>query len=237
MPGVWGELGPTYQDSVEDFYSDMILAAGYSDDDFDWYDADISLVGRDTLYFYRMVMAIDTDWRLMVSDDQQAEYGEYLGVGGNLWLLGRRSFDGIPDTGAVAYGGTGLPLMYMDLDGAYLNVPLNRDSVEFTGAVSIMGGLPNLHVDTLRVSYTSAGANQYSEALFGVGWMIRAGESEALYLFDALHQTSLFHGFPVANRYDSGTYKTSCFMFPLYFIEDEAAFQAGDVMLEWFLGE
>lgn len=234
---VWGELAPVYQDSVENFYSDMILAAGYTDDDFDWYEADLSLVGRDTLYFYRMVMAIDTDWRFLVSDDQQDEYGEYLDVGGNLWLLGRRSFDAIPAFGAVAYGGTGLPLTYMDLDGAYLNVSGEQDSVEFTGAISLMTDLPDLHVDTLRVSYTSAGAFQYSEALFGVGWMIRVGESEPLYLFNALHQTSLFHAFPVANRYDSGTYKTSYFMFPLYFIEDQSAFQLGDAMLEWFLGE
>lgn len=234
----YGELEPEHRDSVEQFYTEMVLAAGFTQNDFDWFDGEAEFVNRDTLYKYRMVMALDTDWRNQIPDDQQAEYAEYLDVGGKIWIIGRRSFDLIPASSSIEYGATGLPFSYINLDGAFLNASNDPNQVDFTGASPLIADLPQLEVDTLRVSYTSWPLNNYAEALYGVGFLITLGECETIYLYDALEpSTSSYQDFPVAVRYDAGTYKTAYFAFPLYFIEDAAAFQAAETMLDWFLQE
>ena len=234
----YGELEPYHRDSVEQFYTAMVESAGYTEDDYNWFNGEADFAALDTLYKYRMVIALDTDWRNMILESQQNEYGDYLDVGGKIWVIGRRSFDLIPSSSTVAYGMAGLPFVYMNLDGAYLNASNNPNRVDFTGASPLIGTFPRLQVDTLRVSYTSWPANHYAEALFGVGFLIRLGQSEPIYTYNALEPlTSLYHDMPVAIRYDSGTYKTSYFAFPLYFIKDAGAFQAADLMLQWFLEE
>lgn len=234
----YGELEPIHRDSVELFYTQMVMAAGFTSNDFDWIDGDANFVARDTLYKYRMVMALDTDWRNMLSDDQQEEYGAYLEVGGKIWVIGRRSFDLIPSSSHIEYGTTGLPFTYLNLDGAFLNATNDPNQVDFVGASPITAEFPELEVDTLRVSYTSWPLNHYAEALYGVGFLITLGECETVYLYDALEpSTSSYQDFPVAVRYDAGTYKTSYFAFPLYFIQDAGAFQAAEAMLNWFLTE
>lgn len=233
----YGELEAEHQDSVEQFYNEMVLAAGYSQSDYDWIDGVSSMVTLRNLYMYRMVIALDTDWRNIIATDQQEEYADYLDAGGMIWVIGRRSFNGIPDNQNVGFGTAGLPFTYLNLDGVYLNVSTQFDSVQFTGATPLLGELPQLDVDTLRVSYTSFPIYDYAEALFGVGFLMRLPQSEPLYTYDALNETSIYNGMPVAVRYETATFKTSYFCFPLYFIDEEAAFQTADVMLSWFLDE
>jgi hypothetical protein len=238
----WGELPPVYRDSVDRFYIEMVENAGFTSADYDVFDThvDTFLVDKPDLYRYRMVIALDTDWNLMIPLEQQAAYTEYLGVGGKIWVIGRRSFETTAVSGRQDYplDDDELPYLYLNLEASVLNRVADRDVVEFNGATPLMAPLPILNIDTLRVSYTSWALNDYSEALFGIGSLIRFGGSETVYIFRSVDpNNATYHDFPVAVRYDAGTYKTSYFAFPLYFIEDAAAFQAAEVMLDWFLQE
>lgn len=238
----WGELPPEYKDGVDNFYIDMVENAGFTSNDYDWFDthADTITVTKANLFNYRMVIVLDTDWNLMIPEDQQAEYSEYLTVGGKIWVIGRRSFETTSGSGRSDYpmSTNELAYVYMNLEASVLNRVVDRDVVEFNGANSLIASLPALEIDTLRVSYTSWVLNDYSVALFGIGSLIRFGDAETVYTFNSIDpDNSTYHEFPVAVRYDAGTFKTSYFAFPLYFMDEEASFQAADAMLSWFLDE
>ncbi len=233
----YGELTVAFRDSLTDYYTALIEGAGYTGAQYDVFDANDDLtvvVDQSVLYDYKLVVVIDTDWNRKISTTQQDQYAKYLDVGGMLWVIGRRSFDDPSQLARIEYAG--LPFNYMNLTGAYLNTPNARDSAEFRGATPLVAGFPELSVDTLKVSYTSWPLNHYAEALFGVGYIVLRPGSEPLYTFQALDPfTSRFHAFPVAARYDPGTYKTSYFSFPLYFIDQASAQTVTSNMLEWFL--
>ena len=235
----FGELRSIYEDSVNQFYEGIIDSAGFSVDDYDWFDADDEdpqIADELALFNYRMVIALDTDWGSQVSRDQQDQYAAYLDVGGMIWVIGRRSFVTSSQRGRVDFGpseGDVLPYQYLDMSAAYVSDLVNREA-EFSGAKSMVTGFPTLSVDTLRVSYTSWVLNNYAEALLGVDFTIRYSSSQTLYVFQSLYPDSLFHGFPVAVRYDGGVFKSSYFSFPLYFFDDASCAEVARQMLGWF---
>jgi len=240
----FGELTSIYEDSVNQFFDAAMGAAGYSQDDYDWFDAndeDPVLLDISVLYNYRLVIVSDIDYTVKLSTTQQEQYADYLNVGGMLWITGRRSFVSSSIDSLVEFGSTSediLPYSYLDLSSTYEATLLLRDAAEFSGANPIISGFPILEVDTLRVSYTSWPANHYAEALLGVGFSVRNENSETIYTYNSIFpNSSSFHGFPVATRYDSGVFKTSYFSFPLYFIKEPQAFLAMEEMLTWFFEE
>lgn len=239
----FGEMRNVYDDSVKLFFDDAMAAAGFTDADYDWFDANDDApvpVDISVLYNYKLVIATDIDYNNKISDAQQERYSRYLNVGGMMWIVGRRSFVSPSINGRSDYGVAGeniLAYNYMDLSATYEASMALRDSAEFSGATPIIAGFPFLEVDTLRVSYTSWPANHYAEALLGIGYSIRNPNSETVYRFRSINPyTSRFDGFPVATRYDSGVFKTSYFAFPLYFIKEQQAFQVVEEMTNWFLG-
>lgn len=236
----FGELRTIYEDSVNQFYEGIIDSAGFSVDDYDWFDADDEnpqIADELALFNYRMVIALDTDLGSQVSTEQQDQYAAYLDVGGMIWVIGRRSFATPSQRGRVDYGpseGDILPFQYLDMSAAYVS-DLSNFEAEFSGANPIVTGFPTLSVDTLRVSYTSWILNHYAEALLGVDFTIRYSSSQTLYVFRSLYpDTSSFHGFPVAVRYDGGVFKSSYFSFPLYFFDDASTAEVSRQMLGWF---
>ncbi len=75
-------------------------------------------------------------------------------------------------------------------------------------------------------------------ALNGIDYVMRLNNSETIYKYHAADpDTSAFHNFPVATRFDSGTFKTAYFTFPLYFIQRDQAVAVTQAMLDWFLNE
>lgn len=236
----FGELTSDYEDSVNQFYEGIIDSAGFSVDDYDWFDADDNnpqIADELDLFNYRMVIVLDTDMGTQVSTDQQDEYATYLDVGGMIWVIGRRSFMSPSQRGRVDFGpseGDILPYQYLDMSAAFVS-DLSNFEAEFSGANPIVTGFPALSVDTLRVSYTSWIRNHYAEALLGVDFTIRYSSSQTVYVFRSLYpDSSSFHGFPIAVRYDASVFKSSYFSFPLYFFDDASVAEVSRQMLGWF---
>lgn len=233
----FGELRSIYEDSLNQFYEGIIDSAGFSVDDYDWFDADDlnpQIADESVLLNYRMVIALDTDMATLISTDQQDEYAAYLDVGGMIWVIGRRSFVNPNQRGRVDFGLSSLPFQYLDMSAAIVS-NLANPQAEFSGANPIVTGFPTLSVDTLRVSYTSWRFDHYAEALLAVDFTIRYSSSQTLYVFRSLYpDSSSFHGFPVAVRYDGGVFKSSYFSFPLYFFDDASAAEVTRQMLGWF---
>ena len=199
------------------------------------------------LYNHKLVIAVDGDWERPLLNAraarqaQQDAYGLYLNVGGMLWLMGRRTFEGQElRMGRKDFGvnddNNPLPYTYLNLSAEFAGpAPGAYRFAEFVGATAIISGFPDLETDTLHVSQTSLGGYRYSRALLGVNYAIRMNESEPLYKYVAINpDTSQFHNFPVAIRYDSGSFKTSYFTFPLYFIQTDQAIEVTRQMLQWF---
>lgn len=270
-PGLWpfaaNELMAMYRDSVNQFYRNMILDAGYTADQFDVVEYTSSVgaeltVQKSDLYNHRLVIVIDTDIANPLLNangrEQEKPYADYLAVGGNIWVIGRRSFDQ-PNAGRIEFGLTGdhnIAYNFFNLNAVYSPPLTNYFQSEFVGAASLVSGLPDLNVDTMRVaqcswtrrdriipplppdtlwSYTPI---RHSRALPGVDFLMRRPQSEALYQFVAINpDTSAFHNFPVAIRYNPGTFKTAYFCFPLYFIQYDQAVQVTSNMLNWFFRE
>jgi hypothetical protein len=237
-PTVWGDLSPDYKDSVTQFYNDMLLGAGITSDQYDFIDATPNaVVTVHDLYKYRLVIALDTDWTNLIPALQQEEYARYLDVGGQLWLTGRRSFNAQSGSGHGEFGDSSveLPFRYMNLDGNFLNTPSERDVTDFVGASPLISGFPEISVDTIKVGYTSWGPYNYSQSLFGICYLIRQLDSETIYKFNAEDPfNSPYEAFPVAIRYDSGSFKTSYFAFPLYFCDLDDAIVVAQNMLDWY---
>jgi hypothetical protein len=230
-----GNLGPAWQDSVRIFYENILADAGFSSDQWDWtaqLNPPLSM-----LYNYRMVIIDDIDWNLNIGSSED-ELQPYIEVGGKLWVIGRFSFANVSNqTGRLDYGPTNHPIAYtcMGISAAYFP-PGVLDFAEFEGARPVAQGLnlPDLHVDTL---YIQALAGSFDYALPRVEYLLRRDEAQTLYVFNSIDpsQPGSFEGFPVAIRYDTGTFKTSYFSFPLFFIRYEQATQIASHMLTWFL--
>jgi hypothetical protein len=222
----------------------MVENAGYTNE-FDFIDATINtdpnaLVDISDLYMYRMVIALDTDWFNMLSEAQQEEYARYLRVGGKLWVIGRRSFNTTNATGRQDYGDDmdALAYNYMNLNAAYLPAAGEPTLVEFLGATptgDFNTEFPSVTLDSIKVAYTSAGPITYSQELFGVGHLLTRGGTETIYTFVSNDPYgSVYHGKPVAVRYDDGIFQTSYYDFPLYFLDASDAASIATSMLNWF---
>ncbi len=250
-----GELRVSKRDSVRAFYMQMIQNAGYDTvTDVDWKDfisnTSPRAVAKSDLYNHKMVILLDTDYNYPLDTDiQETPYSLYMDVGGMIWLIGRRSFD--PSGGGrIDFGINGdrdgkhaIAYRYFNLSGAYSQPTNNFRQAEFAGASALIAGFPDLAVDTLRVaqcnwariSGTDTTYFLYSHGLIGVDNLNRLGDSETIYKYTAVNpDTSRFHNFPVATRYNRGTFKTSYFAFPLYFIQTEQAQEVVNQMLAWF---
>lgn len=119
---------------------------------------------------------------------------------------------------------------------------------EFIGADPLIGGLPALQVDTVKIKALTAKKSGLSlifhDKLPGVDYnTIRIGSppAEGLYLFKSYRgSASTFNGKPCALRFlgplyqGVPIYKTSEFTFPLYYIVESQAITVTSVMLQWF---
>ncbi len=275
------ELRSVYSDSVRIFYSQMVesylIQNGYSADDYDWADFTVGRnelqVEKSDLYNHRLVIVIDMDMINPLSDGvnkkQETPYGDYMEIGGMVWIIGRRSFDKLGSGGVFNFGPSSehsIAYNYFDLSAAVSQNIVIYDQAEFVGAYPLIGGFPDLNVDTLRVAQTSwvtriniivefdttivgpdtiitpdtvawdtSAIHLYSKALMGVDYLSRMGNSETIYKFSAINpDTSAYNNFPVAVRWDRGTFKSSYFCFPLYFIKYDQAMEVSRIMLDWF---
>jgi len=202
------------------------------------------------LYNHRMVIILDTDYtKPLKSDIQEPEYSRYLDVNGMIWIIGRQSFD--EGTGLIEFNTNGdanrshsITYRYFNLSSVFAQQELDLHQAEFAGAAAIIPGFPDLAVDTLTVAQCNWARAQgpdttfyrYSHGLFGVDYLSRRNDdSKTIYKFKAINaDTSRFEGFPVAVRWDRGTFKTSYFCFPLYFIQRDQAEIVMQQMLAWF---
>jgi len=232
-----GNLPSDWEDSVRVFYEDILADAGFTEDQWDWTD-DQNLT-RSLLYNYRMVIVDDIDWNANIIGIED-ELSLYLNVGGKLWITGRFSFSNVTnEEGRVDYGLNDqyhpLPYPYFGISFAYF--PLgDLFFSEFEGARQILTGFPNLSVDTLKIQGL---AGDFDYALPRVEYVSITVAAQTLYAFDSIEPDApgTFEGFPVAVRYESSTFKTSYFSFPLFFIQYDQASEVADQMLSWFFSD
>jgi hypothetical protein len=240
-----GELSVDYRDSVNQYYRDLLQAAGVSTDDYDWVDFTIgnaeSVPQKVNLYNHKLVIILSTDWTRPLQTqptlNQEDPYGQYLDVGGMVWVIGRRTFLQTIDQGRVEFGAANQPFVpkYFDLSAAYADSMRNYRQAEFTGAQALLPGFPNVTVDPHRIAQTSNVHYSFTNTLRGVEFLIRLNNSETIYRYSAINpDTSRFNNFPVAIRFDKGTFKTSYFSFPLYFIGTSEAVVVMQQMINWF---
>lgn len=231
-----GNLGTVWQDSVRIFYENILADAGFTSDRWDW-TVDRN-PPRSLLYNYRMVIIDDIDWNQNMNASED-ELELYMNVGGKLWITGRFCFSNVANqTGRVDYGPTDenhpIAYTYMGLSAAFFP-PAVLDFAEFEGARPIDEGLglPDLHVDTL---YIQALSGDFDYALPRVEYLLRRDEAQTIYVFNSVapSEPGSFEGFPVAVRFNTGTFKTSYFSFPLFFIRYDQATQIASQMLTWF---
>src|SRR4030066_1640400 len=86
-----------YRDSVNLFYRQLLADAGYTLGDSDWFDLTSGnfefIPQKAYLYNHRLVIVIDNDWsrqfRTESQLNQETPYGQYLDVGGQVWVMGR----------------------------------------------------------------------------------------------------------------------------------------------------
>jgi hypothetical protein len=266
FPYTSNDLMSVYRDSVNMFYRNLIEAAGITPDQYDTVtytrtDNFELPVQKSMLYNHRLVIINDIDITSPLANsnlhEQEGPYSEYLAVGGMIWIVGRRSFDSaIP--GRQEFGLTGdhsIAFSYFNINAIFSPPLTNLFQAEFIGASSLVAGFPDLAVDTMKVrqsNWYQRSSDQdpgpdtlyyyiphlFSNALPGVDFLLRQNNSEALYKYIAVNpDTSSFHNFPVAMRYNPGSYKTAYFSFPLYFIQYDQALQVTTNMLDWFLRE
>jgi hypothetical protein len=253
-----GELLIGRRDSVRNFYMQLIQNAGYdTSSDVDWKDYQVLNSARPVpkadLYNHRLVIILDTDYtKPLKTDIQESEYSLYLDVNGMIWIIGRQSFNENSAGGTIEFNANGdanrfhsIAYRYFNLSSVYAQQELDMHQAEFAGAASIQPGFPDLAVDTLAIAQCNwarpvPGADtvfyRYSHGLFGVDYLSRRNDdSKTIYKFKAVNpDTSRFEGFPVAVRWDKGTFKTSYFCFPLYFIQRDQAEIVMQQMLTWF---
>jgi hypothetical protein len=234
-----GNLPMGWEDSVRIFYENVLADAGFTEDQWDW--TDDQTLTHSMLYNYRMVIVDDIDWNGNITGVED-ELSLYLDVGGKLWVTGRFSFSNVSNqTGRVDYGlddeDHPLPYTYMGLSFAYFP-PSSLTFAEFKGARQIVTGFPNLSVDTLKIQGLHS-PGDFDYALPRVEYLSKRIEAQTLFLFEAIdpYSPGTFHGFPVAIRNETATFKTSYFSFPLFFIQYNQASQVVDQMLTWFLSD
>lgn len=249
----FGELPRSWEDSVEIFFENLMADAGYDDSQWEW--AGVSNPPISTLYQYRLVIITDVDFTGKVSGAHQRGFTGYLDVGGKLWIIGRETFAITSNTvGLVSYGlndpDDPLPYTYMGFSAAMF--PPGEDSTEdgwghtseFSGAQPLIAGFPTVDVDTNHTLATTwewptDPTRRYEfRTLPRVEYVIRNLDTETIYTFVAVNpDTSRFHGFPVAVRYESSVFKTSYFAFHLFFAHYDNALAVTESMLAWFLDE
>ncbi len=234
-----GNLPMGWEDSVRTFYENILADAGFTEDQWGW--TDEQTLTHSMLYNYRMVIVDDIDWNGNIIGVED-ELSLYLDVGGKLWVTGRFSFSNVPNqTGRVDYGlddeDHPLPYTYMGLSFAYFP-PSSLTFAEFEGARQIVTDFPYLNVDTLKIQGLHS-PGDFNYALPRVEYLSKRIEAQTLFVFEAIDPDSpgTFHGFPVAIRHETNTFKTSYFSFPLFFIQYDQASQVADQMLSWFLSD
>ena len=266
FPYTSNELYSTYRDSVNAFYLSLLHDMGYTDDQIDFVTYTQSnnvenSVPKSDLYNHRLVIVNDMDIAAPLIDqqghEQQTPYSEYLAVGGDIWVIGRRSFDhswaGRQDF--PASGENSIAYKYFNLNAIFSPTLTNLHQAEFVGGTSLISGFPDISTDTMKVrqitwalrsgdqdpgpdtlyNYT---VYEFDRGLPGVDFIMRRPNSETIYTYDAIYpDTSAFQNFPVAVRYNQGSYKTSYFCFPLYFIHYDQAVTITRNMLDWFFQE
>ncbi len=235
-----GNLGSDWEDSVQQFYSEMISSAGILSEKWDWTDETPDI---NDLYMYRLVIISDIDWNADINANMQEPFVEYMDVGGKLWVIGRYSFYNTSTTpGLYEYQGNAvepLPFTYFGLEGAFYP-PSNFFDAEFVGAnvIDNVAGLPQLRIDTLKVQALNSLGDPF-QAFPKVEYLLRTASTQSLYTFNSISpdSTGSFHGFPVAVQLETSTFKSSYFTFPLFFIEYDSSVEVFDIMLSWFLDE
>jgi hypothetical protein len=236
-----GNLGADYADSVHQFYADLIEDAGIPANKWDWFESVPIVPDISDLYLYRIVVVSDLDWNADVGTNIQEPIIDYLDVGGKFWVIGRFSFfNTSTSSGLYQYQGNAaepLPFAYLGLDAAYYP-PANFTDAEFVGARVIQSantGLSDLEIDTLKIQALNG---SFDYAFPKVERLITgATDAKSIYTFNAISpdSTGTFHGFPVAVRLETSTFKSSYFSFPLYFIKYDQASDAFSRMIAWFL--
>ncbi len=231
-----GNLPSDWEDSVRVFYENILADAGFTADRWDW--TDDSALPRSLLYNYRMVIVDDIDWNSGI-EGIEGDLALYLNAGGKLWVTGRFCFSNVTNQGGrIDYGlndlSHPLPYPYFGISFAYFP-PTDLYFSEFEGARRILTDVPNLSVDTLKIQgIHSPGTFDY--ALPRVEYVSVISDVQTLYVFDSIEPDApgTFEGFPVAVRYETATFKTSYFSFPLFFIQYDQASEVAVLMLDWF---
>lgn len=174
-----------------------------------------SLIGQ-----YRLILIYDDDHANAAPDyrtNRNTVLADYLDVGGNLWVQGRRIMAGsygISNGEAVISGFLG---DYMQLETGYATDRLAGDPIEFLGAVPVVGGFPALEVNPSHVNMINDPLATDSIALMEVDWFTRSDDAVTLYTFDSnTADTSITSPFIYDEdaQVETGSTPTSCWVTP-----------------------
>lgn len=150
-----------------------------------------SLIGQ-----YKLVFIYDDDHGQVPGPymtNRNEVLGDYLDVGGRLWVSGRMLLVGSYgySDGDVSMGSGDFLANYMQLQtgfGAkYEKVVTGQQDMEFIGAMPVLEGYPDIQVDTNRVRMiTGYPITSPSNLLMDVDWFTRSEDAVTLYSFNSI---------------------------------------------------
>jgi hypothetical protein len=149
--------------------------------------------------------------------------GDYLTVGGNLWLSGWGVLHAFNPASYVDYSSGDFVYDYLHIKSSELNA-----RSDFKGGV--WGEGDSVLIDTTKLypfHYTGLPGIRVVEG--------RTGWANPLISFISSSSDSAFQGKPCAVRYrGEETYNTVLLDFPLYYMKEEGARRLGEEILEFF---
>lgn len=162
--------------------------------------------------------------------------GDYLTVGGNLWVAGWRSVNQIAGTTPVANFDPSQPNAAATFAFVwnYLKVASTRQTpgnvFEFAGATGA-SGYPNINVDATKNPIPNRAGLSPIDV-----FTVRAGVAgaEAVYTFNAATSAPDFQGAPVGIKYSGSDFNTFTMGFPFYHLNSADAEAAARKILQDF---
>ncbi|MCX6641005.1 MAG: hypothetical protein NTW14_11100 [bacterium] len=181
---------------------------------------------------YRLVFIFDDDHIEAASlyrENRNQVLADYLDIGGNVWIEGRRILRGSygynTGTNDITTGGTQPRILatYFQLLSGFgseiTEVIAGRQRLEFLGAIPQVTTMPELNVDTMKVHMINNPPSLAdTNVLMEVDWFTRSNQAQTLFAFNSITaDTSLTSQF-VDNWQDSivvaGATPTQCWIKP-----------------------
>ncbi|TKJ42331.1 hypothetical protein CEE37_01225 [candidate division LCP-89 bacterium B3_LCP] len=162
-----------------------------------------SLIGQ-----YRLVLMLDDDHSaadVIYRANRNTVLADYMDIGGSVWIEGRSvlvgsfGYSDSPEGNDINSSGTQPRILgdYFQLlfgFGAKAEktfilpppFPPPDQANEFTGAVSTMGGLPDIEIDTSKTNVLANPPGQPDGTLIDIDWFTISDEAQSIYIYNSI---------------------------------------------------